>query len=266
METAIKSALVTGASSGIGREMALWWARQGVKVYAGARRKELLDALAQEGGGHIEPFVLDVGDQAATVQRIEALDEACGGLDLVVANAGVGMPTPADLASWQHVEHVLRVNVLGAAATLTAVAPRMAKRGRGHLAGVSSMAGHIGLGANSAYSGSKAFLSTFLACMQADFHGTGVKVTIIEPGFVKSEMTAKLKSTPFIADTHVAADRFCRAIARGARRVRFPKVHAFAVGAASWLPAPLFEPLSRKTSEPQRRALQKLLERGHDGS
>jgi short-subunit dehydrogenase len=258
----IKTALITGASSGIGREMALWWARKGVKVYAAARRKELLEQLAKDGGGNIEPFVLDVSDEAETVKRIQALDDACGGLDLVVANAGVGAPTPGDLADWPMVEKVLRVNVMGAAATLTAVAPRMAKRGHGHLAAVSSMAGYLGLGSNSAYSGSKAFVTVFLECLQTDFNGTGVKVTIIEPGFVKSEMTAKLKSTPFIGDTDVAADKFCRAIARGARRVRFPTVHALAVGAAGWLPASIFEPIARKVTEPQRRALVKSLSRG----
>lgn len=257
----IKTALITGASSGIGREMALWWARNGVKVYAAARRQELLEELARDGGANIEPVVLDVADDEATVQRVQALDDACGGLDLVVANAGVGGTTPGDLADWAAVAKVLRVNVMGAAATLTAVGPRMAARGRGHLAGVSSMAGYLGLGSGSAYSGSKAFLTIFLECLQTDFHGTGVKVTIVEPGFVKSEMTAKLKSTPFIGDTDVAADRFCRAIARGARRVRYPIVHALAVGAASWLPAPVFEPISRKVTEPQRRALVKSLAR-----
>jgi len=260
----IKTALITGASSGIGREMALWWAKRGVKVHAAARRQELLAQLAKDGGGNIEPFALDVANEAETVKRIQALDDACGGLDLVIANAGVGSPTPGDLADWAMVEHVLKVNVMGAAATLTAVGPRMAKRGHGHLAAVSSLAGHLGFAANSAYSGSKAFVTRFLECLQADFAGTGVKVTIIEPGFVKSEMTAKLKSTPFIADTSVAADRFCRGIARGARRVRYPTIHAVAIGAALWLPAPVFQPINRKVMEPQRRAFLKALARGRD--
>lgn len=262
MNTSIKTALITGASSGIGREMALWWAKQGTKVYAGARRKELLEELAKDSGGMIAPIVLDVADEAETVKRIHELDDACGGLDLVIANAGVGGATPGDLSSWEMVEKVLRVNVMGAAATITAIAPRMAKRGRGHIAGVASLVGHIGLGSNSAYAGSKAFLIRFLECMQTDFHDSGVKVTIIEPGFVKSDMTAKLHSTPFIAETNVAADKFCRAIARGARRIRYPKVHAFAVGAASVLPAPIFEPIARKVTAPQHRSVARMLERG----
>lgn len=251
--SSVRTALITGASSGIGREMALWWARKGVRVFAAARRRELLDRLAAEGDGRIEPVVLDVSDDVATVARIRDLDDACGGLDLVVANAGVGVATPADLVEWEVIERVLRVNVLGAAATLSALAPRMASRGRGRLAGVSSAAGHMPFGANSAYTGSKAFLSMFVRCMQADMRGTGVHVTLVEPGFVRSEMTAKLESTPLIVDADVAADRFCRAIERGDRLVQFPKVHALATIAAAHLPAMLLEPLGRKLSESQRK-------------
>lgn len=253
----IGSALITGASSGIGREMALWWARRGVRVHAAARRADLLDRLAAEVPGRIEPVVLDVADDAATVARIRALDDACGGLDLVVANAGLGDHTPADLVEWEAIARVLRVNVMGAAATLSALAPRMARRGRGRLAGVSSAAGHVPLGANSAYSASKAFLSMFVRCMQADLRGTGVKATLIEPGFVRSEMTAKLPSTPLIVDADVAADRFCRAVERGDRLVRFPAVHAAATIAANHLPAFVLEPLGRLASRDQRRPFER---------
>jgi len=254
---AIRNVLITGASSGIGREMALWWARKGARVFAAARRKELLDTLAAAGEGRIEPVVLDVADDVGTVARIRAIDDGCGGLDAVVANAGIGDHTPADLVDWDVVGRVLRVNVLGAAATLTAIAPRMAQRGCGHLAGISSAAGHMPIGANSAYSGSKAFLTMFVRCMQADMRGTGVQVTLVEPGFVRSEMTAKLDSTPLIVDADKAADRFCKAIARGDRLVRYPAIHSFATIAASHLPAMILEPLGRKVSEPQRAEFEK---------
>src|SRR5205823_3266044 len=111
----------------------------------------------------------------------------------VIANAGVGDLTPAHLATWAMVERVLRVNVTGAAATVTAVLPRMVRRGRGHVVGISSVAAYKGLGACSSYSGSKAFFSTFLESLRVDLHGTGVRVTCIEPGFVKSEMSDRLE-------------------------------------------------------------------------
>jgi short-subunit dehydrogenase len=258
MSTRYQTALITGASSGIGREMALWWARRGTKVYAAARRTSLLEELARQGEGHIEPIALDVSKEAETVARIQELDARVGGLDLVVANAGVGGATPGDLATWEQVEAVLKVNVSGAAATLTAVLPRMVQRGRGHVVGVSSVAGYFGAGAHSSYCASKAFLTVFLESLRVDLLGTGVRVTTIEPGFVKSEMTDKnvgVVPMPFRAETHVAADKFCRAIARGARSISYPKVHAISAKLISLVPSSIYEPLARKASEPLRRRL-----------
>ena len=247
-------ALITGASSGIGREMALWWAKRGTRVYAAARRTELLEALASESDGRIEPVPLDVTDGDEVARRVQDLDAACGGLDLVIANAGVGDPTPARTSSWGMVQRVLDVNVIGAAATLTAVLPRMVERNRGHVVGVSSVAAYVGLGAYSCYSGSKAFLSTFLQSLRVDLVGTDVRVTCIEPGFVKSAMTARVEGRapmPFIADTDVAADKFCRAILRGTRTIAYPRVHAIPARLMRWIPAPIYEPLAQRASRPQ---------------
>jgi short-subunit dehydrogenase len=251
--SSIRTVLITGASSGIGREMALWWAAEGARVYAAARRMNLLEQLAAEGRGMIEPVLLDVTSDGAVVDRIRAIDDACGGLDIVVANAGVSVHAPADLAEWESVAKVLRVNVLGAAATLSAIAPRMAARGRGHLAGVSSAACHVPLGVNGAYAASKAFLSMFVRSMRTDMRGTGVKVTLVEPGFVRSEMTAHGRPTPLIVAADRAADRFCRAIERGDRLVRFPKIHSVATIAAAHLPDWALERLGRKVMESRRR-------------
>src|SRR5690349_22978196 len=90
-ESSYRTALVTGASSGLGRGMALWFARRGVKVYAAARRRDNLEALADEAraaGAHVEPVELDVAHADTTLARIRELDDASGGLDLVIANAG----------------------------------------------------------------------------------------------------------------------------------------------------------------------------------
>lgn len=250
MSPAYGTVLLTGASSGIGREMALWWARRGARVWAAARREKQLEALAAEGQGKITPISMDVAREAETAERIRALDEEVGGLDLVVANAGVGDPTPGRKATWEHVERVLRINVTGAAATLTAVLPRMVERGRGHVVGVSSVAGYRGLGAYSAYCSSKAFLSVFLESLQVDLRGTGVRVTCIEPGFVKSEMTARIEGRapmPFMATTEDAADRYCRAILRFA----YPRVHAIPARLMRLVPAPIYEPLAQRASAPQ---------------
>lgn len=246
--------LITGASSGIGRGMALWFAKRGATVWATARRTKNLDELAAEGDGRIKPIAMDVSKEAETVEAIQRIDEECGGLDLVVANAGVGGGTPAHLADWPMVEKVLRTNVMGAAATITAVLPRMVQRGRGHVAGVSSVAGYSGLGCYSSYNGSKAFFSVFLESLSIDVHGTGVKVTCIEPGFVKSEMSDKLEGhapMPFRATTEAAVERYCKAIMAGKRRIAWPRVHALGSAALRWIPSPVLEPLAKNASKPQ---------------
>ncbi|MBL8957973.1 MAG: SDR family NAD(P)-dependent oxidoreductase [Myxococcaceae bacterium] len=235
--------LITGASSGIGRAMALWWARRGATVWATARRTKNLDELAAQGEGRIKPVAMDVAKEAETVAQIQAIDAECGGLDLVIANAGVGGATPAGRTDWAALEPVFRTNVTGAIATISAVLPRMVQRGHGHVAGISSLVAWNPYGANSAYCASKACLSMFLDCVALDLHGSKVKVTCIEPGFVVSEMTDRTRGKvpmPFIASTEAAADRYGRAILRGQQKIAWPTVHAFGSLLLKLMPGPLY--------------------------
>ena len=257
-----KTALITGASSGIGRELAIWFAKRGVTVYAAARRTSLLEELAAAGHGKIIPLALDVTREAATVAAIQSLDEECGGLDLVMANAGVGDVTPAHNSSWEMVERVLRVNVMGAAATLTAVLPRMVKRNRGWLAGTSSLASWRGLGAYSCYSASKAFLSTFLQSLRIDLQGTNVSVTCIEPGFVQTAMSDKLAEVtpmPFKINADRAAHKIGTAILGRKRVLSFPWVQAAGFRAMTMIPAPIFDPIAKRASRSQVAMLESTL-------
>jgi NADP-dependent 3-hydroxy acid dehydrogenase YdfG len=220
----LKNVLITGASSGLGRELCKWFAARGSKVWATGRRIEALNALAQEiGDNALTPVKMDVTKHEKTVEQIRAIDQACGGLDVVVANAGISFETYAPDLKWEQVEQTLMTNVMGAAATLSAVAPAMVKRGRGRLVGVSSLAAWRGFPRTAAYSASKAFLEVFLEGLRVDLVGTGVKVSCINPGFVKSEMTSKLAhKLPFLMETDAAVDRMGKAIVRGASQASFP--------------------------------------------
>jgi len=254
MSADFKTALITGASSGIGRAVAIWFARRGTIVYAAARRTSMLEELAAAGHGNIIPVALDVAKEQATVDTIQRIDDECGGLEMVMANAGVGDPTPAQHSTWPMVERVLKVNVTGAAATLTAVLPRMAQRGRGTIVGVSSIAANRGLGAFSCYSGSKAFLSVFLESLQVDLHGTGVKVVCVEPGYVKSELNDRMKGhvpMMFVVEAEHAAEKIGRAILSGKRVLTFPWQLAWGAAAMGMVPAAIYQPLAQKTSLPQ---------------
>ena len=162
-----RNVLVTGASSGLGRALALWFARRGASVWAAARRTELLDTLAADPPsarpGSIVPLALDVSSTAAIRRVLPEVDgQADGGLDVVIANAGIGGEANPRKDTWEKVERMIQVNVTGAAATLATLAPRMAERGRGHLVGMSSLAAWMVTPKMGVYSATKAFLAGLL--------------------------------------------------------------------------------------------------------
>src|SRR5262249_51938557 len=152
-EVAMKSfanqvAVITGASSGIGRELARTLAAQQCRVGLVARRKELLDALAEEvrrAGGTAAAAAADVADPAHLLAAVRALRDQLGPVDLLIANAGVGAPTLLEPFNVGDVEKMFRINLLGVIYSIEAVLPEMLERGRGHLAAVSSMAAYKGL-------------------------------------------------------------------------------------------------------------------------
>lgn len=218
-----RTALVTGASSGIGRALSSWLARRGVRVYAVARRGDELAALRAEGHGDIIPVTLDLSYADTAHARIARLAESCGGLDLVVANAGVSGRTNGAALDWGHLRRVTDINVKGVAATLAAVLPSMVERKRGHLVAVSSLAGLSAIPRHAGYCASKAWVSMFCESLRYDVEPLGLCVTALHPGFVKSEMTANSEDRmPFLLETEDAADRMGRAILRRAREYSFP--------------------------------------------
>lgn len=240
MESTYRQVLITGASSGIGRALALWFAGKGATVHAAARRDEALRALQEEARGlpgGIEPFPLDVARGEETVAAIRALDAKVHGLDLVIANAGVGGETPARRMEWRTLETMLQVNVLGATATLTALLPAMIERKRGHLVGMSSLAAFVSWPRLTTYSASKAYLTHFLAGLRLELQGKGVQVTTVHPGFVKSEMTQHNRfKMPFLLETDDAARRIAEGIVRGTEVLSFPWQMAAASKAMRWVP------------------------------
>lgn len=190
--------------------------------------------------------VLDVRDANATAALVRRVDEEVGGLDLIVANAGVGGLRWAGELRWEDCSPMLEVNVSGALATLTAVLPRMVERRRGHLVAVSSMAAYRGLPHNALYSGTKAFLSTFLESLRVDLAGTGVAVTDARPGFVRTAMTEGVGSpTPFMVEPQEAAVRIVRGIARREAVVAFPWPTATLVRSMRLLPPPIYDRAAR---------------------
>jgi len=241
------NALITGASSGLGRGLALHFAAQGTKVYAAARRKEQLESLKEESKGAIVPLVLDVSNADATHAAVEKLDEECGGLDLVVANAGIGAATYGKRIDWKVVEQIIDVNVKGAVATLVGAMPGMVRRGKGHLVGTSSLAAFVGVKRMSAYCASKAFLAMFLDSIRLDLEPLGVSVTCLHPGYVKTELTANNKGNmPFLMDLEPAVAKMANAIERRLPTYAFPWQLATALKTIATLPHGLSQAAAKK--------------------
>ena len=239
------NAFVTGASGGLGAALARELAARGTRVVLAARRREALEELARElgaAGGRADVALLDVGDTEAVRSAVEHWDAELGGLDLVVANAGVAPPAGRDPVSWEGVEPVLRVNVLGAVATLAAALPMMRTRGRGTLAGISSLAALRGMPDSGAYSASKACLSTWLESLQIDLDGTGVTVVDVQPGFVRTPMTDRNRGPmPFLLEVDDAARRTVDGLERGRLLVSYPAGLSLPLRTlARWMPRRLW--------------------------
>ncbi len=238
------TALITGASSGLGRALALELARRGARVVVAARRRERLEALVGEiarKGGEAEALTLDVGDTEAAVAAIRELDRRIGGLDMVIANAGVGFEVSGKWMTFEAIEPILRVNYLGAVATLTAVLPDMVARDRGHLVGVTSLAAARGFPRHAAYSSTKAALSVFLESLRLDLRKTSLRITEVAPGFIRTPMTASSKRPmPLIQEPDESARYIVDRLESGRPVIRFPAPLAVASRAVRWLPDGLY--------------------------
>ncbi len=246
-----RSALVTGASSGMGRGLALALAARGTHVVAAARRQAQLDSLVDEiaqAGGAAEALALDVADSDATHAAVRALDQRLP-LDLVIANAGVGDATPARKLEWRRVKQQLDVNLTGACATIVGALPGMVERGTGHIVGIASVAAFRGLPQFAAYSASKAGLRTFLEGLRLDLHGSHIYVTTICPGFVKTEMTANNKGPmPFVVELDKAVRVILRAIDHQVGERAFPWPLVAAIKTTKLLmPDSLFVAMNRRS-------------------
>jgi short-subunit dehydrogenase len=250
--------LVTGASSGLGRGLALHYARAGATVHALARRKPELDALVAEAAGapgRILPVPLDVTDSEALVRAIESAHVLAGGaLDLVIANAGVGDQTPGWRMDWRLVKRIMDVNVSAACVTIAAALPAMVEREKGTVVAISSLGAFRGFPRGAAYSGSKAALHTFMESIRVDLASAGVKALTVYPGFVKTEMTAKNPyPMPLLMELEPAVRTIARGIERGSPVISFPLPTRIAVTLLGSVPRTIYEALAANRRRPKRK-------------
>lgn len=233
---------ITGASSGIGWALAQAYAAKGYRLALAVRDRRKLQRAIQEAGlseDVLQIYETDVTD-AQAMQQVVAQCLASQGLpDVVIANAGVSrgvmIERPED---WSVLEQTWRTNVLGVAHTLGPFVSLMRERGSGRLVGISSVAGVRGLPGHAAYSSSKAACTAMCESLRADVRGSGVRVTVILPGYIDTPLTKNNPfPMPFLMDADVFAQRAVRAIERGQAFVVIPWPMAVAAWILKWLPA-----------------------------
>ncbi len=181
---------VTGASSGFGAAIARRFARDGARVIVSGRRADRLEELAGSLGGRAFPLVLDVRDRDAVERAIAALPPDWAAVDVLVNNAGLALGLePAQRASLDDWETMIDTNCKGLVFCTRALLPGMVARGRGHVVNIGSVAGNYPYPGGNVYGSTKAFVGQFSLNLRADLLGTGVRVTVIEPGMAETEFS-----------------------------------------------------------------------------
>ncbi|HEX8561323.1 MAG TPA: SDR family NAD(P)-dependent oxidoreductase [Pyrinomonadaceae bacterium] len=247
-----KVVIVTGASSGIGRALAIELGRRGARLGLTARRAEELLRVAEEverAGGEALALPCDVRDPEAMKEAAARVRERWGRVDVLVANAGMSTTTAGTRLDAGEAGAVISVNVLGVVNSVAAVLPDMLQRGSGHLVAISSLASYRGMPKSGAYSASKAAVSTLFESLRVDLRRSGVDVTVIHPGFIRTPMTAnRKKRLPFLLEVEDAACRIVRAVERRARTYAFPWQLASLVRVIRHMPGRLYDRLAANSN------------------
>lgn len=186
----MKTAFVTGATAGIGQATVRALVASGWRCIATGRRQERLDALVAElGADKVHTACFDVRDEAAMDAAIAALPEAFAQVDLLVNNAGLAQGlSPAQEADLENWHTMIDTNVTAMVVMTRKLLPMLIER-KGAIIAIGSVAGNYVYPGGNVYAGSKAFANHFTLALRADLHGTGVRVTSIEPGMVETEFT-----------------------------------------------------------------------------
>jgi short-subunit dehydrogenase len=251
MDWTNKVVLITGASSGIGRGLAVNLARRGAAVGLLARRREILDQIAEEiinAGGRARALPADVTQVDSVRAAVEELRHQFGPIDVLVANAGISINTSVPNLCEKEIAELINVNVIGVINSVSAVLPNMIRQGHGHLVVNSSLAAYRGLPKSAAYCASKAAISSFFEALRIDLKGSGVDVTIIHPGFVKTPLIANIRRTPFLMEVDYAVQKIIRAIEKRKKGYAFPWQLATLARACKLLPIPMYDWIAARNS------------------
>lgn len=241
---------ITGASSGIGRAVALAYARRGRLVIASARdgaKLNLLGGAARGLPGRIEAMPLDVINPSAMPDALARIEAEHGPLAQAILNAGTHLPMGAADFKSATVRKLIAVNLMGVAHGLEALLPVMLARRSGRIAVVSSVAGYRGLPSAAAYSASKAATIAMCEALRPECARAGVTLQLINPGFVETPLTAKNDfPMPMIISAEAAAEHILAGLDSERFEIAFPRRFAIIMKLLRVLPYPLFFAATKK--------------------
>lgn len=232
--------LITGATGAIGSALVRYYARAGVKLIIQGRSQDQLASLAEDcraSQSEVETVSLDLTDRVALSDWMDALLQETVP-DLVIANAGMNIDIGPEGRgeSWEATERLLELNVRATCYIAHKMASAMRKRGKGRLVLISSLAAWFGLPVTPAYSASKAAVKAYGEALSGWLHGSGVSVTVVMPGYVRSAMCDAMPGPkPFLWQPERAARHIAERVAKGRVRVCFP----FPLSLGCWLLAVL---------------------------
>lgn len=245
---------LVGASEGLGRALAYALDAEGASLVISARSEDRLNALAADLKD-ATALPLDVSDADAVKKAGAKLDN----LDGVIYAAGVYTPMKAGEWNADDVELMIDVNFAGAARVMAQTVPRFVRKDSGHVVLIGSLSGFRGLPGAIGYGASKSGMMHLAENMNADLHNTGVKVQLINPGFIKTRLTDKNDfAMPFIMTPEKAADHVIAAMKSNRFQSNFPRPFSWLFRGSNFLPAPLYYWLfgAAKTSEPETKTSQ----------
>ena len=233
--------VITGASSGIGRELAVRYSKIASKLYLIARREDALDELASQlskNGVLVHVFAIDVTDFAALRGVCQSICGECEKIDLVIANAGISSAHKAELYDFWDFKKIIDTNLLGIAAIFDIFAHKMMAQRGGKLVAISSLASFVAFPTTAAYSASKRAVNSFLDSMRLLLEPKNIKVINIQPGFIRTPLTDKNGfKMPFLMELDYATDKIVTAINKNKKEYAFPFLFSLAAKNISRLPA-----------------------------
>ena len=250
----MKNIWISGASSGIGKALALKFANEGWQVAASARRENLLNEIS-ELNENISSFPLDVTNKDDCKETFELIKNKYQNIDICFFSTGTWDPKKEKEIDVDQIKKVMEVNFFGTLNCIKAVEKYFREKNSGHISIVSSIAGYRGLPNSTGYGASKAALNNFAESLYFDFGRYNVRVSLVSPGFIKTPMTDKNEfKMPFLKTAEFAADKIYKGLINGSSfEIDFPKELTLILKFLKILPDWLYFKIIRKLTKYQKR-------------